>query len=237
MIVWRVRPLCRTRPNASVSVAREHAIASVPAVGTEPPRVDVPLPVATTPEHADHAACDVEDVPVAVVEEVALLASLLLGNHLVEVCDECRLTRKRVVRGHARVGLDVLIVGILGEVEGRERDSAQVLDRLRFRTDTRVEIIGHPESRTGFESRGVVGADSVQLNAVVDRLQNGRLSGNRGRRFRAVRQLHVCCVLEEGGEAFTSSLRIENDRVLKARLCEVNIIPVDIRHKGREDRN
>ncbi len=108
----------QTRPRVSGSVATERTTASAPAAAAEAPRADVPLPVVgvPVPEDADHAACDIEDVPVAVVEEVALFAVGLLGNHLVEIGDEFRLALEHVVRRHDGIGLDLLVVGVLDEV-------------------------------------------------------------------------------------------------------------------------
>jgi hypothetical protein len=164
----------RTRPKVSGSVATERTIASEPAAAIEVPRVDTPLPVVGVPADADHAACDIEDIPVAIVEEVALFAVRLLGDHLVEIGYEFRFALEHVVRGHDGVGLDLLVVGVLGEVARRERDSAQVLDRLRFRADTRLEAIGDPETLASFESRWIVGRDGVELHAGVNQLQNDR---------------------------------------------------------------
>ncbi|MDB5190005.1 MAG: hypothetical protein JWN49_331 [Parcubacteria group bacterium] len=92
--------------------------------------------------------------------------------------DEFRLALEHMVRGHDGVGLDLLIIGVLDEVAGRERDCAQILDRLGFRADTPMEIIGDPETLAGFESRRIVGRDGVELDAGVDQLQHdGRKGG------------------------------------------------------------
>lgn len=146
-------------------------------MAVEPPRVDAPPPAVGVPAHAHDAARDIEDVPVAVVEEVALFAVGLLGDHLVEIGDEVRLALEHVVRGHDGVGLDLLVVGVLDEVAGRERDGGQVIDRLRLLADTRVEVVGDPETLTGLESLRIVGRNGVELDAGVDQLQHDRRNG------------------------------------------------------------
>ena len=130
----RVWPVCQTRPRISATGASEHVIVSTPAEVVDAlPSADAPLPPpGEAPAHEHDVVCDIEDVPLAVIDEVAILALGLLLDHLVEAGDEFRLALEHVVRGHVGIGLDVLVVGVLGETEGRERDSAQVLDRLRF---------------------------------------------------------------------------------------------------------
>lgn len=159
-------------------------MASVPEVAAEPPRADAPLPAAGAPVHEHDAARDVEEIPVAVGVEVTLFTVRLLGDHLVEIGDEFRLALEHMVRGHDGVGLDLAVVGVLGEVAGRERDRGQVVDRLRLRADARVEVVGDPEALAGLESLRIVGRDGVELDAGVDQLQHDRREGgelvNRG---------------------------------------------------------
>ena|GEM_PF-6201477 len=100
-------------PKVRDSVATEHAIAGVPVSFVEVPRVDVPLPAVGVPAHEHDAVCDIKDVPVAVVEEVALFAVQLHLDHLVEICHEFRLALEHVVCGHDGIGLDLLVVCVL----------------------------------------------------------------------------------------------------------------------------
>ncbi len=82
-----------------------------------------------------------------------------------------------MVRGHDGVGLDLAIVGVLDEVAGRKQDCGQVVDRLRLRTDERLEVVGDPETLASLESRGIIGLDGVELDAGVDQLQHDRREG------------------------------------------------------------
>ncbi len=164
----------QTRPSEQGSVATERTVAGAPAAAVKPPREDEPQLVVVIPVHVDHAACDIEDVPVAVGEEVALFTIRLLLDHLVEIGDEFRLALEHVVRGHDGVGLDLLVVGVLGEIAGRERDGGQVFDRLRLLAHTRMEIVGDPETLASLESLRIVGRDGVELYAGVDQPQHDR---------------------------------------------------------------
>jgi hypothetical protein len=141
-----------------------------------------------------------------------------------------------VVRGHVGIGLDRLVVGVLGEVEGRERDGAQVHDRLGLRADPRVELVGDPETRTGLESRRIIRGDGDDLDSIVDGLQDGGFRRGLGSRcLGAVGKLHRRAVHQEGGEAFAGTLRIGDDRLLQAGLVEVHLAPVGIRHERAHD--
>lgn len=136
----------------------------------EPPRVHAPLPTVGAPAHVHDAVGQVEKVRVAVVEEVSLLAVGLLPDHLLDTCAEyssvCEVMRRRQFR------LDVLIVHVLDQIVGTERELAEVGHRFGLREHARVELAPHVEALAGLEERvRVVTVDSRQLDARFHELE------------------------------------------------------------------
>src|SRR3989338_1702833 len=91
-------------------VAGEDTTAPTPLTVVEPPIADVPLPVDGVPAHANRETGDIEDVGVAVREKRPVFAVLLCLDELGDF-PELHFVMLR------KLGLDLLVVGVLGEIE------------------------------------------------------------------------------------------------------------------------
>ncbi len=161
------------------------------------------------PEHVDDAARDIEQVGVAVVQQLAGDAVGLLVDHLRDTSQKLGFIEDVV---SAEVGLDLLVVGVLGEVVGLERGCAQVLDRLCLRQDPALELVGDPETRARLVERlRVVGSDRFELDTVVCELQHGRLGSRRSRNQSSVRLAELGATRGHIGRQIAPSRSVVDD--------------------------
>ena len=165
--------LLQTRPREQGSVAGERAIASVPAVVIELPSAHVPLPAAPVPVHVHDATRGIEEIPVAVNEEVALLAVRLLANLLRDACADCRRTRELVTVAELR--RDLAIVGVPNEVVRLANGGRHVVDWLCLRQHAIAKPSGDPEALASLliELLRVVFDDGIELHIVAVQTQDG----------------------------------------------------------------
>ena len=125
----------------------------------------------------DDKACDVEQVGVAVVHQVAGDAVGLLVDHGRDAGADLGFVEDVVL---AEFRGDLLVVGVLGQLARNQVQRVEVFDRLRLGQDAALELVGDPETLAGLEELlRVVGGDGVELDVVVDQLQHGRLGSRR----------------------------------------------------------
>lgn len=131
------------------------------------------------PADVDDIACDVEQVGVAVVQQITGDAVGLLVDHGRDTGADLGFVEDIVL---AEFRDDLAIVGVLGQLARDQGQRAEVVDRLRLGQDATLELVGDPETFAGLEEiLRVVRDDGVELDAVVDQLQHGGLRCGRNR--------------------------------------------------------
>ena len=127
-------------PKVQELVAGEDTIALTPPIVVELPSVDEPPPIVGVPVHIHRETGDIEDVGVAVREKRSVTALLLCLDELGDFPE-----LHFVMLG--KLGLDLLVVVFLSEVEGLQlRSGFARLDCFRILEDA-LHIVPEVETR------------------------------------------------------------------------------------------